>query len=303
MPRVINCAVLALVVLLVSTSTWAIPPAIPRQYQPLPVNTNVFFLAYMHLDANTGPDESIPVVKSVDITSDGAEAVYLHYFDVGGKTSNFWASLPGAGIDANVVSPFEPAAAKSTSGFGQPVFGFNYGYKGAPAMDPQQFVCWQQKATFNAAFYVSPPVGAYDRDKLLNVSTNRWEFKPEFTAAYRHNKWLGEVYGNVQFFSDNTEFLGSRTLSQNPLYGLDAHLSYDFRPGLWASFDLYQRWGGKISVDDVTRNKDQNFTTLGFTLSGNVTQSDVVYVMYGKTISGTANPDFQSVMLLYGHLW
>lgn|GEM_PF-3687862 len=81
------------------------------------------------------------------------------------------------------------SVARSTSGVGQPVLGFNYGYKGAPAMDMQQFMCWQQKATFNAAFYVSPPLGTYDRNRLLNISTNRWEFKPELTAAYIHGKW------------------------------------------------------------------------------------------------------------------
>jgi|GEM_PF-4288484 len=98
MVRVSTLAASVLAVLLTSTVVWAIPPAIPRQYQPLPVDTNVFFLAYSHIDANTGLDQSIPIVKSVDVTVDAAEGVYLHYFDVAGKTSYLWASLPGAGV-------------------------------------------------------------------------------------------------------------------------------------------------------------------------------------------------------------
>lgn len=114
---------------------------------------------------------------------------------------------------------------------------------------------------------------------------------------------VGEVYGNVQFFSDNALFLGSHTFAQNPLYGLDAHLSYDLRPTAWASFDIYQRWGGKTSVDGLTRNRNQNVTTLGFTLSGSITPTDVVYLMYDKTVTSNANPDFRFFTFLYGHLW
>lgn len=283
---------------------FAIPPALARQYQPLPVDTNVFFLGYTHLDSNTGLDESIPLSSEADIDVNGGVAVYLRYLNVGGSTAYVWASLPGASADAAIDTTLFGTVARSTSGIGQPVLGFSYGYKGAPAMTLQEFVTWRQTTTLNAAFYVSPPLGTYDRDRLLNVATNRWQFKPEFTWAHRHGKWLAEVYGHLQFYTDNKEFLGSNTLSQSPSYGLDGHFSYDFNPKTWASLDVYQAWGGRVSVNDRKVVPSQAVTSLGFTVSHSLDPANLLLLVYQKTVSGgSRDVDVQAINFLYGHVW
>lgn len=297
-------ALVAIAAVAVSSGALAIPPALARQYQPLPVDTNVLFLGYSHLNGNTGPDSSIPLVRGAEIDVNAGAAVYMRYLDVGGKTAYFWASLPGASADASINTTYFGTFARSNSGVGQPVLGFNYGYKGAPAMTLKEFISWRQTTTLNAALYVSPPLGSYDRGRLLNVSTNRWEFKPEFTWARRYGKWLAEVYGHLAVYTDNTEFLGSNTLGQELSYGLDGHFSHDFSPTTWASFDIYQTWGGATSVNGTDVIPSQSVTSLGFTVSHAFTPANLLLLMYQQTVSGGGrSADVQSVNLFYGHLW
>lgn len=300
---VVAVLITAAVVLLSSASS-AIPPALARQYQPLPVDTNVLFLGYSHLKSNTGLDESIPLAGNADVDVNGVMAVYLRYLDVGGNTAYIWASLPGGSADASIDTTFFGPIARSISGVGQPVLGFNYGYKGAPAMTLQEFVTWRQTTTMNAALYVSPPLGSYDQDRLLNVASNRWQIKPELTWARRYGKWVAEAYGHAVFYTDNTEFLGDNTLSQDPSYGLDGHFSYDFNPRTWASIDLYQTWGGSLSVNDLDVIGSQSVTSLGFTLSHSLNPSSLLLLIAQETVSsGGRSADVQAINLFYGHLW
>ena len=52
-------------------------------------------------------------------------------------------------------------------------------------------------------------------------------------------------------FTDNSEFLGDRTLSQAPLYAFQLNAEYTFKPNLWAGIGLRQTVGGRPSVDGV----------------------------------------------------
>ena len=63
--RKLHWIVLATLAMVLSTRAWAIPPAIARQYQPLPVGTNVFFFPYIHAEANTSLDQSVPVLTQL----------------------------------------------------------------------------------------------------------------------------------------------------------------------------------------------------------------------------------------------
>jgi hypothetical protein len=103
------------------------------------------------------------------------------------------------------------------------------------------------------------PTGQYDPTKLINWGTNRWSFKPEFGYSQRWGgKWVLDGYFGVWFFTTNQDFwsrniyfAGTRSQSQNPIGALEGHLSYDFKPRLWASLDGNFWFGGSTSVDGV----------------------------------------------------
>ena len=78
---------------------------------------------------------------------------------------------------------------------------------------------------------VSAPPGQYDDNKLLNLGSNRLSFRPEPGISKAWAPWTFEVAPSVTFFSDNTDFIGGKTLSQSPIYCRAGHAIYAFRSG------------------------------------------------------------------------
>jgi hypothetical protein len=99
------------------------------------------------------------------------------------------------------------------------------------------------------------PTGDYSNRQVLNVGENRYKF----TLNGGWIKPLGsgfifELLPELVWFSDNTDYIGSRTLSQKTAYALSSYLRYRASPN-W-QFHL----GGQVNRGGETRisNVDQN---------------------------------------------
>jgi hypothetical protein len=137
------------------------------------------------------------------------------------------------------------------SGLLDSTFRFSVNLKGGPAMPVQKFRKWHQKMLLGASLKVIAPTGQYDPTKLINWGANRWGFKPEFGYSQRWAKWVLDGYmgvwlftGNNDFWSHNSFYPGTRSQSQSPIGSFEGHLSYDFKPRLWASLDGNFWFGG-----------------------------------------------------------
>ena len=53
--------------------------------------------------------------------------------------------------------------------------------------------------------------------------------------------------GNL--YTDNTDFLGGHTRSQDPVYSMQGHAIYGFRSGIWASLDATYFTGGRTTIN------------------------------------------------------
>ena len=102
-----------------------------------------------------------------------------------------------------------------------------------------------------ASFRVVAPWSQYDDIKLVNLGTNNWAFKPQVGISKAIGAWTLEGTAAVTFFTDNHDFFGGNTLSQDPLYSLQGHLIYGFRSGIWASVDATYFVGGRTAVNGV----------------------------------------------------
>ena len=67
-------------------------------------------------------------------------------------------------------------------------------------------------------------MGQYDSGKLVNIGTHRWSFKPELGISKAVGQWTLEFQAAATFFTDNDDFYGGKTRSQDPLYSLQGHL-------------------------------------------------------------------------------
>ena len=192
---------------------------------------------------------------------------YYHSFDFFGRSANLNASLPYG------IGSFQGTLAGAgenlyRSGLVDSVFRLSVNLKGAPAMPVQKYLKWKQKVLLGASLKVIAPTGQYDPTKLINWGTNRWSFKPEFGYSQRWGKWVLDGYAGVWFFTTNSDFWsrniyypGTRSQTQEPIGSLEGHLSYDFKPRLWASLDGNYWFGGKTSAGGIL-NRSASRATL-----------------------------------------
>ena len=68
-------------------------------------------------------------------------------------------------------------------------------------------------------------------------------------------------------FTDNTDFYGGNTRSQDPLYSFQAHAIYSFHSGVWGSLDGTYFTGGRSTLNGVLNNDLQQNWRVGGTLA------------------------------------
>ena len=134
-------------------------------------------------------------------------------------------------ISGNV---FEEARSVTRSGVGDIKLRLAVNLIGGEALTPKEFMKRTPRTTLGASLSISAPTGQYDPDKLINIGTNRWAFKPEIGLTIPHGRWMFDVFAGVWLFSANPDFFGGVHREQDPMPTLQGHVSYTFRPQLLA---------------------------------------------------------------------
>lgn len=197
------------------------------------------------------------------------------------------------------------------SGLGDGFVRFSVNLKGGPATKMPQFTKWKQKSLLGASIYVEAPTGRYDPTKLINIGTNRWAFKPEFGYSGRWGHWVLDAYPAVWFFTANSEFFshnpifpGTNAQTQAPLGAFEGHLSYDFKPRLWASLDGNFYSGGETSFNGTQSptTRQQN-SRVGVTVSMPFTKHQSMKVSYANGAHVRFGEEFQALSVGWQYSW
>lgn len=282
----------------------------PRAYIITPVKANVITLTESFYNGTNDFNGVIPV--------DGATGTYnvpiLSYyysFDFFGRSANVVASLPyGVGNFQGTIAGAGEHLYRS--GLLDSIYRVSVNLKGGPALSQQKFIHWRQKVLLGASLKITAPTGQYDPTKLINWGANRWGFKPEFGYSQRWSgKWILDAYAGVWLFSTNSDFWsrnvyypGTRSQSQSPIGSFEGHLSYNFRPRLWASLDGNYWFGGKTSLNGVENPLTQASNsriggTVAIPITGHqslkVSYSDGTYIRYGG--------NYQNVSVAWQYSW
>ena len=114
---------------------------------------------------------------------------------------------------------------------------FSVNLSGAPALSLQEFVSYRQDLIIGASGQVSVPLGQYDPDKLVNIGTHRWSFKPELELSKAVGPLTVDLATGVTLYTDNHDFFGGKTRAQAPIYSVQGHVSYTLGAGMWVALD------------------------------------------------------------------
>jgi hypothetical protein len=274
---------------------------IPAAYTPAPTGVNYVGLGLTSNRGDVAFDPSGPIDEAVaDVAV--STLTYVRTIDLFSRSATATIIMPYVVGDIEGLYLGEPAAA-NRSGVGNAVFRLGVNLYGAPAMKPPEFASFKPKTLVGASLFVSAPTGQYDPTRLINIGTNRWGFKPEIGFVQVMGKWAVDAYVGAWFYTDNTDFIGGTTRSQDPIYSCQVHLRYLFRRGLWAALDANYWYGGKATIDGVGADDLQRNSRVGLTVSWNVGRGHNLRFAVSRGAFTRIGGDFDSFGLSYGYSW
>lgn len=182
------------------------------------------------------------------------EAVNLtRIVDIFGQSGRISFSLPYAQISGSGNSNTQGINA-SAEGLSDPIVKVSANLYGAPALTLDEFKNYQQDLIIGASIAASIPWGKYNSEQMLNVGVNRSLIQPGIGVSQAVGPWRLELSGMATIFTNNTNYLGGNTLSQNPIYSTEGHVIYYFKNTSWISADTIYFMGGQKFINGSAVN-------------------------------------------------
>ncbi len=274
----------------------------PHTYDNAPIDVNQIELAYAYGHANASIDTSL-VVTGASFGLNQGTVDYTRYFGLADHLAWVKAGVPLAGLAGSVAGT---QISGSVVGDGDSAYEVAMLLKGGPALTVAQFENYKPTTTLGLSLTVTAPTGLYRPNKILNLGADRWAFRPEIALSCpfgQEQRWQLDVYGNADFYTDSTSYHGHQILRQQPLPGLEAHISYSFNGSVWLSLDTRYSARGVTSVNGVDQNDSQQNFTLGNELNVSLNPQNSLIFEFAKALlhhNGPANTGFA---VKYDYSW
>jgi hypothetical protein len=273
----------------------------PRAYSPAPVGVNFLVGAYARTNGEVLFDPSTPITN-VTARLQVSAIGYARTFGLLGRASSVAATLPY--VVGNLSGDVgEQRATADRSGLGDARFRFTMNLFGGPALTPKEFAAREPGTALGASLSVVAPTGEYDPAKLINISANRWSFKPDVGITHEFGPWFVEGSAGVWLFTDNTDFYGGNTRQQDPLFTYQFHGGYTFRPGLWLAANATFYTGGRTSVNGVQKDDEQENSRYGLTLSLPIDRQWSTKLAWSNGMTARAGGDFTTWSVALQYRW
>jgi hypothetical protein len=273
----------------------------PRQYTNVPVGMNFLVAGYTYTQGGVAFDSSLPVTKP-DLETNSGIVGLSHALDLWGKSGKIDAIVPFTWLSGSALYNGEQIS-RSVSGFADPLFRLSVNLYGAPAMTLQQLPSYRQDLVVGAALQVSAPLGQYDDTRLVNIGANRWWFRPSIGVSKSLGAWTLEATAAGAFYTDNTDFYGGKTRSQDPIYSAQGHVIRGFARGIWASLSATYYTGGTTEIDGVDKQDLQRNWRVGGTLAFPVDRQNSVKLYASDGVSARTGNSFTLFGIAWQYRW
>jgi len=272
----------------------------PRAYSKTPIGMNFAVAGYAYSEGGVATDPSVPL-EDAELTVHTSFLAYVRSFGLFGKSCKADVIVPYAVVSGDALFAGQPRS-REVEGFADPRFRVSMSFLGAPALTLKELREYEGNFVMGASVQVAAPLGQYDKGRLVNIGGNRWWIKPELGASRSFGRFDAELAVGTTFFTDNDDFLG-QTRAQDPIYSLQAHLVYTFRPGLWLAVDGVYYTGGRTTVDGVRGDDLQENTRLGLTLAVPVNKNHSIKLYAGTGVVTRTGSDFDTIGIALQTRW
>jgi len=269
----------------------------PRSYVWVPVNATILVAGFAFSHGAVVTDAASPIQDlqaSVQMPSLGLART----FPVFGRTAQTLVALPYSWAQASGTVTGESRSV-NRSGLADMRVRVSVLLRGAPAATAAEISRAARRTIVGMSLNVVVPTGQYFPDKVINLGASRWAFKPELAVSHpvgRH--WLMDVYAGVWLFAKNdTYYPGTSVRTQEPLSAVQAHLSYNIRPLMWAALNATFYTGGQSTVDGVQKDDRVSNFRAGATLVFPVGKRNAfkIAASTGAVVRSGANFDVLSI--------
>jgi hypothetical protein len=231
------------------------------------------------------------------------EAVNLtRIVDVFGQSGRISLLLPYAQLTGSGSIGSQNINA-SAEGLSDPVIKVSANLYGAPALSLDEFKGYQQDLIIGTSLAASIPWGKYNSDQMLNVGANRSLIQPGIGASQALGPWRLELAGMATIYTSNNNFLGGKTLSQNPMYSTESHVIYYFENTAWISADATYYIGGQSYVNGSPINGSQENWRFGSTLSYPINKQNSIRLTGSKGVYSKTSNSYDALGVSWQYRW
>ncbi len=273
----------------------------PRAYSNAPVGVNFLIVGYAYTRGGLAFDPALPI-DDVNLKTSSGVLAYARVLDLWGKSAKLDVIVPYTWLSGSADYAGAPIQ-RVVDGFADPAVRLSVNLYGAPALSLKEFRDYQQDTIIGASLRVTMPLGQNDDTRVVNIGTNRWSFKPEVGVSKAIGAWTLEGTAAVTLYTDNRNFYGGSTRSQQPLYSLQGHAIYSFPAGVWASLDATYFAGGRSSIDGVLNNDLQQNWRVGGTLALPIDLNDSVKLYANRGVSARTGNSYDLIGIAWQYRW
>jgi len=270
----------------------------PRFYWKTLSGANAVPLIVNSISGNSNPfDPSHLVTPGANVDATLALPGYARTFTLGGRAALVAVIEPMGRISGEVTAG-GGTVQETARGFGDPTVELDVNLIGPRA----------QKNLVDALRYtpgfsldligdLAVPIGEYDSTRTLNLGQNRWYGRVGAPIVAQIGPWVPgrrttlELLPAVWFFGKNDDYVG-KTLTTDPMFQVDAHLTRDFTERIWGSLDGAWYTGAQATVGGVEGSKLDNLA-VGVTLGYHINDNLGLTVGYKSTVNDKAPGDLQ----------
>ena len=301
LPRAYTLAALTAFLLIADTSTVRAQDIEPRSYSNAPVGVNFLIAGYAYTEGGLAFDSSLPV-ENPQLETSSAVLAYARALDLWGTSGKIDATVPFTWLSGTAELAGQ-SMEREVDGLADARFRLSVNLYGAPALTFREFANYRQDLIIGASLQVSVPSGQYDSSRLVNIGSNRWFFKPEVGVSKAIGPLTLEVTAAATLYTDNDDFFGGNTRSQDPLYSLQGHAIYSFRSGIWGSIDATYFTGGRTTIDGTRNDDRQENWRLGGTLAFPVDRHNSVKLYASSGVSSRTGNDYDLIGIAWQYRW
>lgn len=228
----------------------------PQRWRHLPIDTNFVNIAYIHNNSDIAFEPALRI-EDATMSLDTWALGYTRTFELFAKTAQVQVIQPWQDGDWTGTVNGQPAAI-SREGLADTQLRFAIDLLGAPPMKVKEYAAYQAspepKTILGVALGIQLPTGEYFDDKLINLGTNVYTFRPEIGFVHERDRWSFETSGSVSITTDNDDFFNGNRLEQDPSYFIQTNVLYRFAPGIWAAGGVAYASGAETTVNGISND-------------------------------------------------